>query len=71
MPYPTPADRKDLESLVKDNWQQKVVDPLAASGDKTSDHFGNAKDWIFDRCATVSELHLIIVNLNLAGPSRP
>jgi len=25
--YPTPADRKDLEKLVKDNWNNKVVTP--------------------------------------------
>ena len=49
VPYPTAADRKELESLVKNNWQSKVVNPLAAAGDKTSDSFGNTKDWIFDR----------------------
>ncbi|KAM3071278.1 hypothetical protein ACMFMG_008869 [Clarireedia jacksonii] len=27
IPYPTPADRKDLENLVKDNWQSKVASP--------------------------------------------
>jgi len=27
IPYPTPADRKDLEKLVNDNWQTKVVNP--------------------------------------------
>lgn len=27
IPYPTPADRKDLENLVKDNWHSKVVSP--------------------------------------------
>lgn len=27
MPYPTPADRKDLESLVKSNWNDKVATP--------------------------------------------
>jgi len=27
VPYPTPADRKDLEGLVKDNWQSKVAQP--------------------------------------------
>ncbi|KAE9376860.1 putative stress response protein ish1 [Stipitochalara longipes BDJ] len=27
VPYPTPADRKDLENLVKDNWQAKVAQP--------------------------------------------
>ena len=27
VPYPTPADRKDLENLVKNNWESKVVHP--------------------------------------------
>jgi len=27
VPYPTPADRKDLESLVKNNWDSKVTTP--------------------------------------------
>jgi len=27
VPYPSPADRKDLESLVKNNWQSKVASP--------------------------------------------
>ncbi|PSN67270.1 hypothetical protein BS50DRAFT_600713 [Corynespora cassiicola Philippines] len=27
VPYPTPADRKDLENLVKNNWNDKVVTP--------------------------------------------
>jgi hypothetical protein len=48
VPYPSPADRKDLENLVKDNWQSKVVDPATAAGDKASDNYGEAKTWIFD-----------------------
>lgn len=27
VPYPTPADRKDLENLVKDNWNDKIIAP--------------------------------------------
>lgn len=27
IPHPTPSDRKDLENLVKDNWNDKVVTP--------------------------------------------
>lgn len=27
VPYPAPADRKDLENLVKSNWEKKVVTP--------------------------------------------
>lgn len=29
VPYPTPADRKDLENLVKDNWQTKIAQPYS------------------------------------------
>ena len=29
VPYPTPADRKDLENLVKENWQSKVAQPYS------------------------------------------
>jgi hypothetical protein len=29
VPYPTPADRKDLENLVKNNWQSKVAAPYS------------------------------------------
>ncbi|EHY53547.1 hypothetical protein HRR83_003753 [Exophiala dermatitidis] len=48
VPYPSPADRKDLENLVKENWQAKVVQPVSTAGDKTADHYGSVKDWIFD-----------------------
>lgn len=27
IPYPTPADRKDLENLVTDNWRSKIATP--------------------------------------------
>jgi hypothetical protein len=27
VPYPTPADRKDLENLVKNNWNGQIVEP--------------------------------------------
>lgn len=29
IPYPSPADRKDLENLVKENWQTKVASPYS------------------------------------------
>ncbi|KZF22478.1 putative stress response protein ish1 [Xylona heveae TC161] len=29
IPYPSPADRKDLENLIKDNWQSKIATPYA------------------------------------------
>jgi hypothetical protein len=49
VPYPTPADRKDLENLVKENWQSKVAEPASVAGDKATDSYGSVKDWIFDR----------------------
>lgn len=30
VPYPTPADRKDLEKLVQKNWDQNIVEPYRA-----------------------------------------
>ncbi|KAH6635118.1 hypothetical protein B0J18DRAFT_406695 [Chaetomium sp. MPI-SDFR-AT-0129] len=30
VPYPTPADRKDLEKLVQTNWDQNIVEPYRA-----------------------------------------
>lgn len=30
VPYPTPADRKDLENLIKNNWNDKVVSPYTS-----------------------------------------
>ncbi|KAF3924952.1 hypothetical protein ABW21_db0209550 [Orbilia brochopaga] len=27
VPYPTPADRKDLENLVKENWERNIIAP--------------------------------------------
>jgi len=56
IPYPTPADRKDLENLVRDNWQSKVVEPyndwdsdqitsfLKQKGAETSDSAAANKD---------------------------
>ena len=70
VPYPTPADRKDLENLVKSNWQAKIVDPVTAAGDTSSDHYGSVKDWIFDRCA-ISILYNLTNALNAAGLSLP
>lgn len=49
IPYPTPADRKDLEKLVKSNWNSKVQAPIADVSDTATDHLSNVKEWIFDR----------------------
>lgn len=56
VPYPTPADRKDLENLVKKNWNDKVVTPytewepaqiqhyLKSKGHETSDAAASNKN---------------------------
>jgi len=55
VPYPNPSDRKDLENLVKDNWQSKVASPysdweapqlqsyLKQKGVETKDAAGSSK----------------------------
>lgn len=30
MPFPTASDRKDLENLVKENWDSKIVKPYSS-----------------------------------------
>jgi hypothetical protein len=67
IPYPTPADRKDLENLVKTNWQAQIVDPLASAGDKTTDSYESVKDWIFDSW-TESQLKSFLDHHNLPAP---
>ncbi|KAI9832905.1 MAG: hypothetical protein M1819_003935 [Sarea resinae] len=61
VPYPTPADRKDLENLVKDNWQSKVATPyseweapqlytyLKSKGSDVSKSAENNKDSLLDQ----------------------
>jgi len=48
IPYPTPADRKDLENLVKSNWDSKVQKPLGYAAGQGADQWHHAKEWIFD-----------------------
>ncbi|EPS29773.1 hypothetical protein POX_b03205 [Penicillium oxalicum] len=48
IPYPTPADRRDLEQLVKSNWQARVQKPLGNAVDRVSEEVHEAKEWIFD-----------------------
>jgi len=61
IPYPTPADRKDLENLVKDNWQSKVASPyndwdtnqlssyLKQKGVETKDSAASIKDGLISQ----------------------
>ncbi|KAF3911643.1 hypothetical protein AA313_de0201939 [Arthrobotrys entomopaga] len=58
IPYPTPADRKDLENLVKDNWESNVVTPyerwnpqqqadwLSQKGVEVSDKQAENAEWL-------------------------
>lgn len=48
VPYPSPADRRDLENLVKTNWDNKVQKPLGQVSDQASDQWHHAKEWVFD-----------------------
>jgi len=43
VPYPTPADRKDLENLVKENWDSKVVNPYNSWDTKQLQSYLNLK----------------------------
>ena len=48
IPHPSPADRRDLENLVKTNWDTKVQKPLGFAADQANDQLHHAKEWIFD-----------------------
>ncbi|KAJ5888071.1 hypothetical protein N7495_008112 [Penicillium taxi] len=48
IPFPSPADRRDLEGLVKTNWDSKVQKPLGYAAEQVTDDLQSAKDWIFD-----------------------
>lgn len=61
VPYPTPADRKELEKLVQSNWDNQVVAPykewdtakltdyLKQKGIETKDSAGSTKDSLIDQ----------------------
>ncbi|EFW20497.1 conserved hypothetical protein [Coccidioides posadasii str. Silveira] len=55
IPYPTYADRRDLENLVKKNWDAYIQAPITHTTDAVSDSYEQAKEWIFD---SWSESHL-------------
>ncbi|KAJ5736258.1 uncharacterized protein N7483_001383 [Penicillium malachiteum] len=48
IPHPSPADRRDLETLVKSNWDTKVQKPLGNAAGHISDELQSAKEWVFD-----------------------
>ncbi|OCK78585.1 hypothetical protein K432DRAFT_435891 [Lepidopterella palustris CBS 459.81] len=45
VPYPTPADRKDLENLVKSNWNDKVVTPYNSWDTKQLQSYMSSKGY--------------------------
>jgi len=61
VPYPTPADRKELEKLVQKNWESSVVSPykswdaaklseyLKLKGIETKDSTAASKDSLVNR----------------------
>lgn len=48
IPYPSPADRRDLENLVKTNWDSKVQKPLGQAADDINHELHHAREWVFD-----------------------
>jgi hypothetical protein len=48
IPHPSPADRRDLEDLVKTNWDTRVQKPLGSVADQINDQAHHAREWIFD-----------------------
>lgn len=48
IPHPAPADRRDLENLVKSNWDSRVQKPLGQAADSVSEELHQAREWVFD-----------------------
>ncbi|KAJ5561345.1 Stress-responsive protein Ish1 [Penicillium sp. DV-2018c] len=48
IPYPSPADRRDLENLVKTNWEYRVQKPLGHAADQANHEWHHAREWLFD-----------------------
>ncbi|OAX84257.1 hypothetical protein ACJ72_01372 [Emergomyces africanus] len=67
IPYPTPADRKDLEELVKTNWESHIHTPLAHTTEHVSESFSDAKEWIFDTWSD-SQLKAFLDRHGIASP---
>lgn len=65
IPYPTPADRKILEDLIKENWNAHVVEPyrgwdtktlksyLTGKGVQAKDYAQDTRDSLIDRVKAV------------------
>ncbi|KAK2738022.1 hypothetical protein FQN57_007288 [Myotisia sp. PD_48] len=67
IPYPTPADRKDLEDRVKNNWEAYIQVPIAQTAEGFSESMQNARDWVFDSW-TDSQLKSFLDKHGIAAP---
>ncbi|KAL2361553.1 hypothetical protein RJZ56_005585 [Blastomyces dermatitidis] len=67
IPYPTPADRKDLEELVKSNWESRIHIPITHTAEHVSESLGDAKEWIFDTWSD-SQLKTFLDRHGIASP---
>lgn len=59
VPYPTPADRKDLENLIKNNWNDKVVSPYNSWDTKQLQSYLKSKGYESKKGAEQSKDSLI------------
>ncbi|KAJ5793550.1 hypothetical protein N7457_000149 [Penicillium paradoxum] len=48
IPHPSPADRRDLENLVKTNWENRVQKPLGQATEQANHELHHAREWLFD-----------------------
>ncbi|KAJ5420816.1 hypothetical protein N7465_003335 [Penicillium sp. CMV-2018d] len=48
IPYPSPADRRDLENLVKTNWDNRVQKPLGQAAENINHELHHGREWVFD-----------------------
>jgi len=59
VPYPTPADRKDLENLVKSNWNDKVVTPYNSWDTKQLQNYLSSKGYQAEKGAKQNKNTLV------------
>ncbi|KAL2868287.1 double-strand break repair enhancer MSC1 [Aspergillus lucknowensis] len=67
IPYPSPADRKNLENAVKSNWGIRVQKPFGQISDQALERWENTKEWIFDTW-TDSQLKAFLDRHSIPSP---
>ncbi|KAL5338712.1 hypothetical protein BJX70DRAFT_398455 [Aspergillus crustosus] len=67
IPYPSPADRKNLENAVKTNWDVKVQKPLGQLSGNAGDRWESTREWVFDTW-TDSQLKTFLDKHGIASP---